>query len=115
MFCHSIQSSVCLLSLFAGTETQSHDLRTSINNWTPPPGHGTWYLVSLSFNLVLIHKIAITVQPLRFDILEELGCVNTVYSYAGYVIYYGPAVVTSLGCAVLARKSPSVAVLLVTF
>ncbi len=64
---------------------------------------------------MLIHKLAVVVQPLRFDILEELGCVNTIYSYVGYVVYYGPAAVTSLGCAILARKPPSVAVLHVTF
>jgi len=44
----------------------------------------------------------IIIQPARFDLVEEVGCEFTIYSFVGYIIYYGPLVMTSLGCVVLA-------------
>jgi len=46
--------------------------------------------------------LSIIIQPTRFDIIEELGCSPTAYSYMGYIIYYAPPFVFSLGCAILA-------------
>ncbi len=51
-------------------------------------------------------KTVIIVQPTRFEIDEELGCGSDIYSYVGYIIYYGPSVLSSLGCVILARESP---------
>ncbi len=55
-------------------------------------------------------KTGIVVQPTRFDIVEELGCASTGYSYVGYIIFYVPTFIPSLGCAILARKSSYVAI-----
>ncbi len=51
-------------------------------------------------------KTDIIVQPTRFEIDQEFGCGADIYSYVGYIIYYGPELVTSLGCVILARESP---------
>jgi len=47
-------------------------------------------------------KTDIITQPVRFEILEESGCASTGYSYVGYIISYGPPLITSSGCAILA-------------
>ncbi len=57
--------------------------------------------------------IGVIVQPTRFDIVEEEGCVATFYSYVGYIIIYGPPFLTNLGCAILARESFEVIVLVI--
>jgi len=54
---------------------------------------------------VLIMALSIIVQPMRFGIEEEFGCGPETYSYVGYIIYYGPALVASFGCVILARES----------
>ncbi len=50
-------------------------------------------------------KTDIIVQPTRFEIDEEDGCAPDVYSYVGYIIHFVPALIVSLGCVILARKS----------
>jgi len=72
---------------------------------------------AMSFELLLIiglpflvMALSIVVQPTRFDIVEELGCASTGYSYVGYIIFYVPTFIPSLGCAILARKSSYVAI-----
>lgn len=51
-----------------------------------------------------IREADIIVQPTRFEIVEELGCSYTIYSYIGYLTYFGPQLTPSLGCALLARE-----------
>jgi len=51
---------------------------------------------------ILVMALYIIVQPFRFNIVEEEGCTTTIYSYVGYVLDYGPELITSLGCAILA-------------
>ncbi|KLO07060.1 fungal pheromone STE3G-protein-coupled receptor [Schizopora paradoxa] len=51
---------------------------------------------------VLTMALLIIVQPLRFQIAEEEGCGPTMYSFVGYIVYYGPGLMTSLGCIILA-------------
>jgi len=65
--------------------------------------------VSLTYELlliivlpVLIMALDIIIQPIRFEILEEEGCSYVEYSYVGYIIYYAPAFIASLGSAFLA-------------
>ncbi len=55
-------------------------------------------------NFILISETDIIIQPARFEILEEFGCDPAIYSYVGYIIYYGPVLLPSLGCAILARE-----------
>ncbi len=50
-------------------------------------------------------KIAVIVQPTRFEIDEESGCASDTYSYVGYIISYGPQLTSSVGCVILARES----------
>lgn len=49
-------------------------------------------------------KAVIIIQPIRFQIVEEIGCTQTVYSYVAYIIEYVPNGIASLGCVILARK-----------
>jgi len=51
---------------------------------------------------VMIMAILIIVQPVRFEIYQEEGCVVPLYSYIAYILYYGPALVLNIGCAILA-------------
>ena len=46
----------------------------------------------------------IVVQPLRFNISEEVGCLPTVYSYVGYILKYAPNLVGNVTCLILARE-----------
>jgi len=57
---------------------------------------------------IIAMALFVIVQPFRFDIVEELGCVFTEYSYVVYIIYYGPSAIVSLGCVILARESSHV-------
>jgi len=51
---------------------------------------------------ILVMALDIIVQPIRFEILEEEGCSYVEYSYVGYIIYYAPGFIASLGSALLA-------------
>ncbi|KLO06018.1 STE3-domain-containing protein [Schizopora paradoxa] len=51
---------------------------------------------------VLVMALFIIVQPFRFNIVEEEGCVFVEFTYVTYIIYYGPSLVASLGSALLA-------------
>ncbi|KLO06011.1 STE3-domain-containing protein [Schizopora paradoxa] len=50
----------------------------------------------------LVMALFIIIQPIRFQILEEAGCELYDYSFVGYIIIYGPELLPSLGCVVLA-------------
>ncbi len=50
-------------------------------------------------------KTVIIIQPFRYNILEEEGCVFTGYTYLVYIIYYAPAFIPSLGSVFLFRES----------
>ncbi|KLO09459.1 STE3-domain-containing protein [Schizopora paradoxa] len=51
---------------------------------------------------VLIMALSVISQPFRFEIIEEEGCTTSVYSYVGYAIHYGPSLISSLACVILA-------------
>jgi len=51
---------------------------------------------------VVIMALFIIVQPTRFEIDEEFGCGPDIYSYVGYIIHFGPVLIASLGCVILA-------------
>ncbi len=51
-------------------------------------------------------KTVIIVQPTRFEIDEESGCSSDIFSYVGYIIFYGPSVISSLLCAILLVSPP---------
>jgi len=50
----------------------------------------------------LILSLWIIVQPFRFEIIEELGCYGSAYSYIGYILLFAPSLAMSLGSALLA-------------
>ena len=49
--------------------------------------------------------IGIIVQPFRFEIVEELGCGITAYSYVGYILDFAPELICNIACLILARES----------
>jgi len=51
---------------------------------------------------IIVMALWVIVQPVRFQILEELGCNSFGYTYVGYIIYYAPGFIASLGSAFLA-------------
>ncbi|KLO07062.1 hypothetical protein SCHPADRAFT_665907 [Schizopora paradoxa] len=51
---------------------------------------------------LLIMGLKVIVQPIRFQILEELGCLGTTYSYVAYIIDAAPCLIANLGCIALA-------------
>ncbi|KLO06016.1 fungal pheromone STE3G-protein-coupled receptor [Schizopora paradoxa] len=51
---------------------------------------------------ILLMGLSIVIQPFRFEIVEEEGCVQTLYSYLGYLIACAPSLILSLACLVLA-------------
>ncbi len=62
--------------------------------------------VPLLTHIIKFVKTDIIVQPTRFEIDEESGCAFDIYSYVGYIIYYAPSAISSLGCVILAREFP---------
>ncbi|KLO05873.1 STE3-domain-containing protein [Schizopora paradoxa] len=59
--------------------------------------------IELLVILVLpILLIALIVQPIRFQIMEEIGCVQVVYSYVAYITTYLPTILLGLPCLILA-------------
>ncbi len=45
----------------------------------------------------------IIIQPLRFDILEEFGCIPTMSSFVTYILIVGPELLFSAVAAALIR------------
>ncbi|KLO11589.1 fungal pheromone STE3G-protein-coupled receptor [Schizopora paradoxa] len=58
-------------------------------------------LLVIGFPLLLM-GLNVIVQPVRFDIVEEIGCLQTIYSYVGYFIQYVPMFLLCMVCAILA-------------
>jgi len=51
---------------------------------------------------LLVMSLYVVVQPVRFAIQEELGCIAVDYSYAAYIVVYTVPLMATLGCAVFA-------------
>ncbi|KLO04332.1 fungal pheromone STE3G-protein-coupled receptor [Schizopora paradoxa] len=78
-------------------------LRGSIDKNKAQKRRDTMYRLSLIIGFpMLIMALYIIIQPIRFGVTEELGCGPGIYSYVGYIIWYAPPIVHSLGCAILA-------------
>jgi len=50
---------------------------------------------------LLILALYIIIQPFRFEILEEIGCVPTMYSFVSYILFNGPELFFSAIAAAL--------------
>ncbi|KLO07065.1 fungal pheromone STE3G-protein-coupled receptor [Schizopora paradoxa] len=61
-----------------------------------------WQLSVIIGLPLLMMGLSVLVQTIRFEIIEELGCRGTSYSYVGYIIDYVPGLIVSLGCVTLA-------------
>ncbi|KLO09467.1 STE3-domain-containing protein [Schizopora paradoxa] len=78
-------------------------LRDSIKNSEKQRRKSMIYELLLILGLpVLVMALFIVVQPLRFQIFEELGCDFSTYSYVGYIIQTAPQISASVGCVILA-------------
>ncbi|KLO06015.1 STE3-domain-containing protein [Schizopora paradoxa] len=58
-------------------------------------------LLIIGFPLLLM-GLVIIVQPIRFEIVEEVGCTQTGYSYVVYLIIYMPSILLNLPCVIVA-------------
>ncbi|KLO09465.1 hypothetical protein SCHPADRAFT_565461 [Schizopora paradoxa] len=67
-----------------------------------------WTLLFEAFFVIgyplIIMALQVIIQPVRFAIFEELGCIFQVYSYLSYLIYIGPYIVPSLCSVFLALR-----------
>ncbi|KLO06020.1 fungal pheromone STE3G-protein-coupled receptor [Schizopora paradoxa] len=61
--------------------------------------HDILLMIGLPFVLMGLTEF---VQPVRFEIMEEIGCSQIFYSYLGYAIGYAPVVILNLLCLTLA-------------